>query len=101
MKQFADTSLHSAVQQSEAVLNVLYPWWEESLDTTVMLHHVLDSVEFQEYDLVHMHVTAIWAKVGSAPVQTYDFACRIITANMLSVWKCLVQVKKFIGTSFY
>ena len=26
MKHFADTSLHSAVQQSESVLDILYPW---------------------------------------------------------------------------
>ena len=87
MKQFADTSLHSAVQQSEAVLDILYSWWEESLDTAVTLHHVPDSVEFQEHDLVHMHATAIRVEVGLALVQTYNFACRAITADMLSAWK--------------
>ena len=101
MKHFADTSLHSAVQQSETVLDVLYPWWEENPDTTVVLHHVPDSVGFQEHNLVHMRITTIWTEAGSALVRTYDFARRAITANMLSSWKCLAQVKKFIGASFY
>ena len=101
MKRFADTSLHSVVHQSETVLDILYPWWEENLDTFVVLHHVPDSVGFQEHNLVHMHVTAIWAEAGSALVQTYDFAHRAITAKMLSFWKRLAQIKKFIGTSFY
>ena len=98
MKHFADTSLHSVVQQSELVLDILYPWWEESPDMAVVLHHVPDAVEFQEHDLVHMCVTAIWMEAGSAPVQIYDFARKAITANMLSSWKCLAQVKKFIGS---
>ena len=71
------------------------------MDTTVVLHHVPDSVEFQEHDLVHMCVTTIQAEAGSAPVRTYDFAHRAITANMLSSWKRLAQIKKFISASFY
>ena len=68
IKRFADTFLHSAVQQSESVLDILYPWWEESPDTTIVLHHVPDTVEFQEHDLVHMCITAVWAEAGLAPV---------------------------------
>ena len=101
MKHFTDTSLHSAVQQSETVLNILYPWWKENPDMSVVLHHISDSVEFQEHDLVHICISTIWTEAGSAPVQTYNFACRAITTNMLSSWKCLVQIKKFIGASFY
>ena len=58
-------------------------------------------MEFQEHDLVHMRVTAVWAEAGLAPVCTYDFAHKAITADMLSSWKFLVQVRKFIGASFY
>ena len=58
-------------------------------------------MEFQEHDLVHMRVTAVRAEAGSAPVRTYDFARKAITTEMLSSWKRLAQVKKFIGTSFY
>ena len=35
------------------------------------------------------------------PVWAYDFAHKAITADMLSSWKHLAQIKKFIGTSFY
>ena len=66
-----------------------------------MLHHVPDSVEFQEHNLVHMRVTTVRVEAGSVSVQTYEFARRAITANMLSSWKHLAQVKKFIDASFY
>ena len=58
-------------------------------------------MEFQEHNLVHMRVTAIRAEAGSAPVQTYNFARKAITADMLSSWKRLVHAKKFISASFY
>ena len=56
---------------------------------------------FQEHDLVHMRVTAIRVEAGSSPVRTYDFARKAITAEMLSSWQRLAQVRKFIGASFY
>ena len=54
MHNVLNTSLHSAQSHSLRTLDCIWPWLEDSPDTHIIFHYVLEVVSLPEHNLVHL-----------------------------------------------
>jgi hypothetical protein len=85
---------------SLSICKVLVPWLQCHPNNTVHFHHITDSMDLEDHQLMHILATLTCVKAGSVLVISADFARHRAVTWMLNGWNSLFQSKKYISSNF-